>query len=95
MVEEASIALNKTSASRRLAGSLATEKWHKNEQEQFNAILNYIKEHHSQEMAKLQKQMETLKMNPSLEELKEATDMKVSLTAVSTRRCCLLCSQTK
>ncbi len=62
-VKESSIVSNKTLVSKRLAGSITCAKHYANEWDKFNNELGRIKDHHTQEMADLQKQMEILKTN--------------------------------
>ena len=64
-VEETSVVSNKTSVSKRSAGSLAREKHYTNARDTFNNEIGRVKDRHAQEMAELRKQLETLKTNQS------------------------------
>jgi hypothetical protein len=64
-VEEASVISNRTSVSKRSAGSIARERHYSNARDKFNNELGHINDHHNKEMAELQRQMEILRMNQS------------------------------
>ena len=61
--EESSVVSNKTSISKRSAGSIARSKHYANAREQFNNEIGRVKDRHTQEIAELRKQMEILKTN--------------------------------
>ena len=64
-VEEASFVSNRTSVSKRSAGSIARERHYSNARDKFNNELGRINDRHNKEMAELQRQMEILKTNQS------------------------------
>jgi hypothetical protein len=64
-VEEASVVSNRTSVSKRSAGSIARERHYSNARDQFNNELGRINDRHNKEMAELQHQVEILRMNQS------------------------------
>jgi hypothetical protein len=64
-VEEASVISNRTSVSKRSAGSIARERHYSNARDKFNNELGRINNRHNKEMAELQRQMEILRTNQS------------------------------
>jgi hypothetical protein len=65
LVEVTSVVSNRTSVSKKSAGSIARERNFSKERDKFNNEIGHIKGRHDKEMAELQRQMEILRTNQS------------------------------